>query len=262
MSKKGRKKRRPRVLAITLARGGSKSVPRKNILPLLGVPLIGYTIAEAHRSQYITRYIVSTDDAEIARVASRLGAEVPFTRPASLATDTATSADALIHAVDFVERQEGKKYDYIVELMCTNPMKTAEDIDAIIAKLIKTKAYSVIGVVQLEEYHPARVKKIVNDRLVDFTVPETSSRRQDLKPPAYLRNGAIYAIKRDVLMVDGFRYGTKNSRPYIMPWEKSVNVDSEIDFMIARELIKKYPRAYLRAAKKGKRHAAKSKKKQ
>lgn len=257
MSKKGRKTRRPRVIAVTLARGGSKSVPRKNILPINGVPLIGYTIAEAHRSKFITRYIVSTDDAEIARVANRLGAEVPFTRPASLATDTATSADALIHAVNFVEQEEGKKYDYIVELMCTNPMKTAEDIDAIIEKLIKTKADSVIGVVQLEEYHPARVKKIVNDRLVDFAVPETSSRRQDLKPPAYLRNGAIYAMKRDVLMVDGFRYGTKNSRPYIMPWEKSVNVDSPIDFMIARELIKQYPRSYIRSRKTPKRHVAK-----
>jgi CMP-N-acetylneuraminic acid synthetase len=257
MPKKGRNKRRPRILAITLARGGSKSVPRKNILPINGVPLIGYTIAEAQRSTYITRYIISTDDAEITRVAKRLGAEVPFTRPAHLATDTATSADALIHAVDFIEQAEGKKYDYIVELMCTNPMKTAEDIDAIIEKLIVTGADSVIGVVQLEEYHPARVKKIVNDRLVDFAVPETSSRRQDLKPPAYLRNGAIYAMKRNVLMVDGFRYGTRNSRPYIMPWEKSVNVDSPIDFMIARELIKKYPRPYIRAGKKPKRHAGK-----
>lgn len=260
MPKKGRNKRRPRILGITLARGGSKSVPRKNILPINGVPLIGYTIAEAHRSKYITRYIVSTDDAEIARVSKRLGAEVPFTRPAHLSTDTATSADALVHAVDFMEQQEGKKYDYIVELMCTNPMKTAEDIDAILEKLIKTGADSVIGVVQLEEYHPARVKKIVNDRLVDFAVPETSSRRQDLKPPAYLRNGAIYAMTRDILMVHGYRYGSKNSRPYIMPWEKSVNVDSPIDFMIARELIKKYPRPYIRAPKKKQRHAAKSKK--
>lgn len=259
MSKKGKQKKKPRVLAITLARGGSKSVPRKNVLPINGVSLIGYTIAEAKRSKHITRYIVSTDDAEIARVATHLGAEVPFTRPAHLATDTATSADALIHAVDFIEKQEGEQYDYIVELMCTNPMKTAADIDAIIAKLIKTKADSVIGVVQLEEYHPARVKKIVNDRIVDFAVPETSSRRQDLKPPAYLRNGAIYAIKRDVLMVDGFRYGTKNSRPYIMPWEKSVNVDSPIDFMIARELIKKYPRAYIRKSKTKKRHVSKKK---
>lgn len=236
-------------------------MPRKNVLPINGVPLIGYTIAEAKRSKYITRYIVSTDDAEIARVARRLGAEVPFTRPAHLATDTATSADALIHAATFMEKQEGEEYDYIVELMCTNPMKTAEDIDAIISKLIETKADSVIGVVQLEEYHPARVKKIVNDRLVDFAVPETSSRRQDLKPPAYLRNGAIYAIKRDVLMVKGFRYGTKNSRPYIMPWEKSVNVDSAIDFMIAKELIKKYPRSYIKPAKVKKQHAHKSKKK-
>lgn len=244
------KKRKPRILAITLARGGSKSVPHKNVLPIHGIPLIAYTIAEAKRSKYITRYIVSTDDAEIQRVAQQYGAEAPFLRPAALATDTATSTDALIHAAAWAEDDEGQKYDYIIELMCTNPMKTAEDIDAVLEELIKTKADSVIGVVQLEEYHPARIKKIVNDRIVDFCVPETSSRRQDLKPLAYLRNGAIYAMKRDVLMIDGIRYGSANSRPYIMPWEKSVNVDSPIDVMIAKELLRQSPRPYIKKSKK------------
>lgn len=248
-----------RILAITLARGGSKSVPRKNVLPIRGVPVIGYTILEAQRSKYITRYLVSTDDKEIQQVALAYGAEAPFLRPAELATDTATSKDALVHAVEWAEKEEGQPYDFIIELMCTNPMKTAEDIDAILEKLIATKADSVIGVVQLDEYHPARIKKIVRDRIVDFCVPETSSRRQDLRPLAYLRNGAIYAMKRDVLMVDGFRYGSKNSRPFIMPWERSVNIDSKIDFMIAEELLKMYPRSYIRPRKlkKKKSHAKK-----
>lgn len=236
----------PRILGMTLARGGSKSVPGKNIMLLNGAPMIAYTIVEARRSKYLTRYIVSTDDDAIAAVAKQWGAEVPFKRPAELATDTATSADAMIHAVKWCEEQEGQKYDYVVELMCTNPMKTAADIDAIIEKLIETDADSVIGVVKVEDQHPARIKKIVDDRLVDFALPETSSRRQDLKPDAYLRNGAIYAMKRDVLVVDGMRYGTANSRPYIMSAESSVNVDSPIDAKIADLLLQQANRTYVR----------------
>lgn len=235
-----------RVLAVTLARGGSKSMPRKNIRPILGVPLIAYTIAEAKRSKHITRYIVSTDDEEIREIAMWYGAEVPFLRPAHLATDEATSAAALQHAVGWAEENEGQEYEYVVELMCTNPMKTVEDIDAAIEKLIATGADSVIGMNKLEDHHPARIKKIVNDRIVDFCVPETSTRRQDLKPDACIRNGSIYAMQRDVLMIQGKRYGTENSRPYTMPAERSVNVDTPIDFIVAEILLKQNPRPYVR----------------
>jgi CMP-N-acetylneuraminic acid synthetase len=228
-----------RVLGLTLARGGSKSVPRKNIKLIAGVPLIGYTIAEALKSNLITRYIVSTDDEEIQQVAIECGADAPFLRPSEFSTDEASSVAAMQHAVDWVEQQEGVKYDYIVELMCTNPMKSVEDIDASIEKLISTQADSVIAVHQLEDHHPARIKKLVDDKIVDFCIAEIpESRRQDLKPEAYIRSGSIYALKRDYLMVDGKRYGSDNSRPYILPKERAVNIDTEIDFMIAEQLIK------------------------
>lgn len=234
------KRKKHRILGIILARGGSKSVPRKNIKPLAGVPLIGYTIREGLKSKYITRLIVSTEDKEIACVAKKFGAEVPFMRPKKLATDTASSKACLQHATRFMEKKEGRKYDYIVELMCTNPLKTVEDIDAALEKLIRTKADSVIGVMKLEDHHPLRIKKIVNDRIVDFCIPEPNeARRQDLKPAAYIRNGSIYAMKRDVLMIKDRRYGTKNSRPYIFPPERSVNIDSEEDWYIAEHRIKK-----------------------
>lgn len=232
-----------RILGITLARGGSKSVPKKNIRPLLGIPLIAYTIAEAKKSKFITRYIVSTDSEEIKQVAIQYGAEVPFLRPANLATDNATSSDALQHAVDWVEKDEGQQYDFVVELMCTNPMKTVDDIDAAIEKLMDTGADSVIGVNRLEDHHPARIKKIVNDRIVDFCVPETSSRRQDLTPIAFIRNGSIYAMTRDVLVVRGKRFGTENSRPHVMPEERSINVDTPLDFLIAEILLRENPRS-------------------
>ena len=229
-----------RILGITLARGGSKSVPRKNIKLIAGVPLIAYTISEALKSKLITRYIVSTDDEEIQQVAIQFGADAPFLRPNEFSSDNASSVSAMQHAVDWVEKQEGVKYDYVVELMCTNPLKTVEDIDACIEKLILTKADSVIAVHQLEDHHPARIKKIINDKITDFCVREVpESRRQDLKPNAYIRSGSIYALKRDYLMIEGKRYGSDNSRPYILPQERVVNIDTEIDFMIAKLMINK-----------------------
>ena len=236
-----------KILGITLARGGSKSVPAKNIRPVGGAPLIAYTIAEALRSRAITRYIVSTDDEEIRSVAVRYGAEAPFLRPAHLSTDQASSMEALQHAVRWIEEQESCQYDYVVELMCTNPMKTVQDIDGALEKLIKTGADSVIGMSRLEDHHPARIKKIVDDRIVDFCVPEIiNSRRQDLKPDAFIRNGSIYAMRRDSLMKDNARYGTQNSRPYVMPAERFVNVDSPIDFKLAELLLKENPRLYVK----------------
>ncbi len=228
----------PRILGVILARGGSKGVPRKNIKPLLGKPLIAYTIEEGLKSTHLTDLIVSTEDKEISDVAKQCGARVPFVRPDHLATDNATSKACLQHAVTEMEKITGEKYDYIIELMCTNPLKSVQDIDAIIEKLIETRADSVIGVVQLDDHHPARIKKIVDDRIVDFCIPEPNgARRQDLKPEAYIRNGSIYAMKRDVLMIQDRRYGTPDSRPYIFPPERSVNIDNKIDWdMVERRM--------------------------
>jgi CMP-N,N'-diacetyllegionaminic acid synthase len=236
-----------KILGITLARGGSKSVPRKNIRPIFGVPLIGYSIAEALRSHFITRYIVSTDDEEIRQVALKYGADAPFLRPSEFSTDTASSVGALQHAVNWVEQEEGVRYDYIVELMCTNPMKNVDDIDNCIEKLISTGADSVIAVHRIEDHHPIRIKKIIDDRIIDFCLPEKAeTRRQDLKPDAYVRSGSIYALRRDHLMVDGRRYGSIESRPYILPDERAVNVDTEIDFLIAENLLQRTPRTYIK----------------
>jgi len=235
-----------RILAVTLARGGSKGVPRKHIRPILGVPLLAYTIVEAQRSQYITRYLVSTDDQEIQEAAILYGAEAPFLRPAQLAQDSTPSLPALQHAVAWAEKDEDQTYDYIIELMATNPMKTAEDIDAALEKLIRTQADSVIAMARVEEYHPAHIKKIADDHIVDFCMPEQHIPRQDLKPEAYIRNGSIYAMRRDVLMVQNIRFGSVNSRPYIMPPERSVNVNTMIDFRIAEILLAEQPRNSVR----------------
>ena len=153
------KDKKIRILGLTLARGGSKSVPRKNIKPIVGLPLIGYTIHEALKSKFITRYIVSTDDEEIRQIAIKFGADAPFLRPSKFSTDDASSVSAMQHAVNWIEEQEGVEYDYVVELMCTNPMKLVEDIDASIDKLISTKADSVIAVHQLKIIIQRELKK-------------------------------------------------------------------------------------------------------
>ena len=228
-----------KILGVTLARGGSKSVPKKNIKILNGKPLIAYTIQEALKSKFITRYLVSTDDLEIQKTALMYGAESPFLRPSIFSTDTASSVSALQHAVTWAEENVGYKYDFVVELMCTNPLKRVCDVDAAIEKLISTDADSVIAVHRLEDHHPARIKKIVEDRIVNFCVEEIpESRRQDLVPHAYIRSGSIYALKRDHLMNEGLRYGSDNSRPYILPNDRAANIDDEIDFLVTEEIIK------------------------
>lgn len=239
----------PRILAVILARGGSKGVPRKNIRPINGHPLIAYTIAEARRCPMINRLIVSSDDDEIRTVAVMYGAEAPFARPAALANDTATSVDGDRHALEWAERDEGRAYDIVIGLPCTNPLRDAGDITAALEKMIATGADSVIGVSRLDDHHPIRIKKIEDDRIRDFCLPEIpETRRQDLKPDAYIRNGSIYAAKRD-LILRGIRYGTAESRPHIMPLERSVNVDSELDLMLIELLLQRSPRDYVAAVR-------------
>ncbi|PPR48319.1 MAG: CMP-N,N'-diacetyllegionaminic acid synthase [Alphaproteobacteria bacterium MarineAlpha5_Bin8] len=234
-----------RILAITLARGGSKGVKNKNIKLLQGKPLIYYTIKEALKAKYIDRYIISTDSKKIMTIAKKFKAEAPFLRPKKLSSDKATSVDALKHAVRWAEKNEGHKYDIIIELMCTNPFKISEDIDRIITKIKKTKADSVIAVHKIEDHHPARIKKIINGKIKNFCIKEKlESRRQDLRPLAYIRSGSIYALKRDYLFSKSQRYGSNNSRPYILPESRVINIDNKTDFVTAEAMMKtkKYAR--------------------
>lgn len=231
--------RKPKVLGITLARGGSKGIPRKNIIDLGGKPLIAWTIEAALESGVFDNYIVSTDDQEIADVAKSYGAEVPFMRPAHLAGDTVWSRDADKHAVLECERVYGVRYDFVMELPCVAPLRDARHIREAFEKLRDTGADSVISVCQMQDKHPVRMKKIDNDLIADFCqeFPEgEGSRRQDLKP-CYIRNGGIYSMTRDCI-VEQFSRNGKVSRPYIMDDFSSVNVDSLIDLKLAEIIIR------------------------
>ena len=218
-----------RVLAITLARGGSKGIPKKNIIDINGKPLLQYTIDEVKKSKYIDYYVVSTDDIEIENLCQKLKTSY-FQR--QKASDTQSSADALYEVQRVMDR-----YDYIVEIMCTNPLKTVDDIDGVIEKLDNTGADSVVSVVRIWDNHPSRVKYIEGDRLKDFYPEPPESRRQDLTPAAYVRNGSIYAMTYEQLKIKQNRLG-EDTRPYIMPEERTINIDEPIDLELARILLK------------------------
>jgi CMP-N-acetylneuraminic acid synthetase len=224
-------------LGVIPARGGSKSVPRKNIALLNGKPMLAYTIEAAKLSCRLTDFVVSSEDAEVINVARQYGAPVPFVRPADLASDEAPSLPVVQHAIREMEALKRVQYEYIVLLQPTTPLRQAQDIDAAIDKLLATGADSVVSVCNVGAYHPARMRQIVDDRLVELPIrePREMLRRQDL-PPVYIRNGAVYAVKRDVVMLQNSMIG-RVSRPYIMPETRSVNVDSQLDFYLAEILL-------------------------
>jgi CMP-N-acetylneuraminic acid synthetase len=232
-----------KILALIPARGGSKGVPRKNIRPVAGKPLIAYTIETALAAgDLLHRVIVSTDDEEIAAVARAHGAEAPFLRPADLAGDKIPMIPVIQHAVQFVEAQDGVRLDWVLLLQPTAPFRTVEDIRGAVELAQAGGCDSVISVVQVFAHHPILMKRIENDRLVPFCIEEKEgTRRQDYQPPAYMRNGAIYLSRRDVLM-DGSIWG-QSIRPYVMPEERSVNVDSELDLRLVELLLEERGKA-------------------
>jgi CMP-N,N'-diacetyllegionaminic acid synthase len=227
-----------KALAVIPARGGSKGVPRKNIRPICGKPLIAYTIEVALAARHLFhRVIVSTDDEEIAAISREYGAEVPFLRPAALADDIAPMMPVLQHAVRFVEQQDNIRLDWICLLQPTEAFRTVEDIAAALQLGQAGSCDSVISVVQVFAVHPILMKRIENGQLLPYCIEEREgTRRQDYQPPAYMRNGAIYLTRRDVLMECHSIWG-KVIRPYIMPEERSVSVDNELDMKLVEILM-------------------------
>ena len=227
------------ILGVTLARGGSKGIKNKNLVKIKGKPLIFYTIKEARKTKEITNYIVSTDSSKIKKVAQKYKADVPFIRPKKFSKDNSSSASALKHALIECEKIFNKKFDYVVELMSTNPLKKTQDIKNVIKILLKNKSDSVIAVNQLFDHHPARIKKIIKGKLYDFAVKEKlESRRQDLKPSAFIRSGSIYAMSRRYV-INEKRYFSGKSLAYILPLERTINIDDKNDLIIAKHKLKK-----------------------
>ena len=228
-----------RILGLITARGGSKGIPRKNIILLGGKPLISYTLEAARQSKLLSRCIVSTDSQEIIEVCRKLGADIPFVRPIELAQDDTPTLPVVLHALGMLQ----KPYDAVMVLQSTNPFRTAEDIDQAIRLLISDPgADSVISVVKVGDNHPARMKQVVDGVLIDppFSEEIEGQRRQDL-PEYYLRNGAVYLTRTNVIIEQQSLKG-KRSLAYVMPEERSVNVDSHLDILLAESILRERKR--------------------
>ncbi len=222
-------------LGIIPARAGSKGLPGKHLRLLGGRPLIEWTFEAALASQ-VSRTIVSTDDAAVAAAARTAGIEVPFVRPAALAADDTAMLDVLVHAVEAIE-SNGHRFDAIVLLQPTSPLRRAQHIDAALSMLEATGADSVVTVVPVpHRYNPVSVMRLEGERLVSYGSGETVTRRQD-KPPVFARNGpAVLALRRDVLVEQRSLYGSE-CRPLLMTEEESVDIDSAWDLQVAELLI-------------------------
>ena len=228
-----------RILAIVTARGGSKSIPRKNITCLLGKPLIAYTAEAALAARRIDRLVLSTDDPEIAEVGRRLGLEIPFLRPAELARDDTPHIPVLQDVVQKLEATDGS-YDAILTLQPTNPLRLPEDIDGAIELLEQSGADSVISFVPVGEKHPARMKEIdANGWVADppFAERFEGQPRQQLSP-LYLRDGSIYLTRREILMEQNSLKGGR-CRAWIMPEERACNIDTPFDLYLAEQLLRR-----------------------
>ncbi|MFH1770939.1 MAG: acylneuraminate cytidylyltransferase family protein [archaeon] len=226
-----------KIIAVIPARGGSKGLPGKNIKKLLGRPLIDYPIKAALGCKLINKVIVSTDDKKIAEIARKQGAEVPFMRPAKLATDKASSINVLLHAINFFEKK-GETYDLIVMLEGTSPMTTSKDIEkAIIMLNNNKKAESIVGFVKAEQYNPmlAFVKK------KGFIVPYKGKqiahiRRQDLTD-TFFPEGTLYISKVSSMKKRKTFYHDKTI-PYEVERYNSFEIDEEMDFIIIEAIMK------------------------
>jgi N-acylneuraminate cytidylyltransferase/CMP-N,N'-diacetyllegionaminic acid synthase len=225
------------LLVIIPARGGSKGLPRKNIRQLAGKPLIAWTIEAALRSQVPSRVVLSTDDPEILNVGLQWGAEAPFLRPIELAQDQSGSVDVILHAVHWLADNENYLPEYVMFLQPTSPLRSSEDIQQAV-RLIRDKQADAVVSVNPVHQHPYWMKTISTDgRLVNFLSTERPyTSRQDL-PPTYALNGAIYLIKRDVFLAQR-SLNVENTLAYVMPSERSLDIDTPWDFHLAELVLK------------------------
>jgi len=225
-----------KILAVIPARGGSKGLPGKNIKPLLGKPLIGWTIEQAKASKYITEIFVSTDSREIADVAETFGVSVPELRPAELANDTATSASFVIYTIEKL-RREGKVFDYIILLEPTSPLRETSDIDRSIEILLSSPdAESIVGVCSVEACHPDFLAAIDDGFLKPYKETINVVRRQDLNQ-LYFFEGTIYISKIETYLDKKTFYHDK-TLPYIVPKWKAFEVDDTDDWFIIESILK------------------------
>jgi len=220
------------VLAVITARGGSKGVPRKNIRSVAGKPLIAWTIEEAKKSRYVDRLILSSEDMDIVKVAALWGCETPFLRPKELARDDTPGVEPILHVLDNLPDE----YDYVVLLQPTSPLRQVDDIDGCIKRMREYSAPSCVTVTEVDK-SPYWMYEINNaSLLIPFLIGrEKPLRRQDM-PSIYALNGAVYA--GESLRVKKMKtFLAPETVAYVMPRERSLDIDTELDMKICEFLL-------------------------
>lgn len=219
------------VLALITARGGSKGLPRKNVLLAGGKPLVAWTVDAAISAECVDRVVLSSDDNEIMAAASAAGCDVPFCRPLHLASDMTTSIDVVLHALNQLPG-----YEYVVLLQPTSPLRTAADIDAAFELMLERGAPSCVSVCEADQ-SPYWMYKVTDGNKLQRLLSEVDgvTRRQDL-PPIYVLNGAIYIAQIDWLRMNKSFVG-EETIAYLMPKERSLDIDTAHDFEIFRSRI-------------------------
>lgn len=213
-----------RILGIIPARSGSKRIPNKNIRTIHGKPLICWTIREALRSKYLTDVILSTDSLEIAQVGVEFGCNVPFIRPSSLSGDGVSSIDVVLHAIDCL-----RDYEFVMLLQPTSPLRTASDIDAVVASAFESQFDSVVSVTDLRK--PWNFVIEVKDDIVERAVIPRDSESCS-NAAKMLLNGAIYFSSVEYIRKYGRLYGN-GSGTYRMPEARSIDIDDDFDWNMA-----------------------------
>lgn len=224
------------MIALVPARGGSKGLPGKNLLSINGHPLVGNSVRQALDSKFIEEVYISTDDPLIEQCACEYGAISLGLRPEALATDTALANDTYRHIIELIEQSQNSPVKEIVILQPTSPLRHVDDINGAISMYRDMDADSVISI--REQYHPTSWLKEIDERnrfCFDEGLP-LHSNRQDL-PTRYLPNGAIYILKRELIFGDSWY--SQNSYGYLMDTERSIDVDTSLDFTFAKCLAEK-----------------------
>ena len=225
-----------KILALIPARGGSKGIKDKNIIPLAGKPLIAYSIEAAKKSKYIDSIVVTTDSEKIAEVAKRYGARVPFLRPAELAADTSKTIDAVLHAIKTLKSM-GENYDTLVLLQPTQPLRTTDDIGKAIELYYESGENGLVSISSVDD-SPLLIRSIDEDgKLINLLSQNSTCRRQDM-PNYYKVNGCIYINK-----IDEINENTSfndNKVPFIMDKEHSIDIDELSDLWMAECYLKNY----------------------
>lgn len=223
-----------KILGIIPARGGSKSVPRKNIKPLHGKPLLGWSAEAGLASGVLDRLIISTDDAEMADVARSFNVEVPFMRPPELALDTTPSLEVLQHAVSWLKEHEGYYPDYVLLLEPTSPGRQAFHIQEAVALAEKTGADSIVALGEVPgHFSPHWQFNLTDTGAIELftggTIKNIIPRRQNL-PKTYFRNGVFYLFKPDLLFAASPSLYGEDVRGYIVEEKYSIDIDTPDDW--------------------------------